>query len=374
MNNEFLTMQNIARQTLLTLQDNLVLPNLCYRDFSDAYTDMGDTIQVRKPVVLEAHEFTDGDTVNRSALKESSVPVTLSTIATVDVGWSALEGATQMNESKLQRDFIAPAAQALAEKINGDGLRLYRKIINHSGQAGTTPSGLADFSAIRKQLNQNRAPLAGRVAIWDVEADASFSEIQGLTKVCEAGTAQTLREGEIGRLYGLDNYMSQAVQTHKAGTLTATGNGIKVKTAITNQMEVTLSTTASGTLTGTLKAGDRLTFGTAYGLVAQDVTASGNEVTVPLLAPLTVSAGTAVTLDSDYTANLAFHQNAIAFVSRPLLLPKGVEAYVATDRHNGISLRVFRGFNTETKREVMTMDVLYGFALLYPELAMVYRG
>ena len=57
MANEFLTLQTIARQALPRLIENLVFPNLCYRDFSNDFSDLGDTIRVRKPVVLTAEEF-----------------------------------------------------------------------------------------------------------------------------------------------------------------------------------------------------------------------------------------------------------------------------------------------------------------------------
>ena len=37
--------------------------------------------------------------------------------------------------------------------------------------------------------------------------------------------------------------------------------------------------------------------------------------------------------------------------------------------YNGISLRVVRGYDMVHKREMLSMDVLYGFKTLYPELA-----
>ncbi|MCF0120785.1 MAG: P22 coat protein, partial [Oscillospiraceae bacterium] len=57
MPNSFITIQEIARETLPRLLDNLVFPGLIYKDFSETFTCYGDTIQVRRPVVLEAREF-----------------------------------------------------------------------------------------------------------------------------------------------------------------------------------------------------------------------------------------------------------------------------------------------------------------------------
>ena len=42
--------------------------------------------------------------------------------------------------------------------------------------------------------------------------------------------------------------------------------------------------------------------------------------------------------------------------------------------YNGISLRVVRGYDMKYKREMLSMDVLYSFATLYPELACRYMG
>lgn len=370
MGNTFITMQNIARQTLMRLHENLVLPNLCYRDYSSDFSDLGDTIQVKKPVVLEAKSFKDGDTVQRQDMKESSVAVKLDKIATVDVKWGAIEGATNLTEAKLQTDFIEPAAVALAEKINRDGLALYSQIPGVLGTAGTTPNDLAALSAIRKYLNKNKAPLTNRRAVWDVEADAKLSEIPNLTRVSEAGTPQTLREGEIGRLFGLDNYMSQGVLEHAVGaTGTVLIDGAATKGA--TKLHVDGLTTA-------FKVGDRFTIAgdaTSYVVTgAGALETADQDIEIAPALQKAAADNAAVTVGGAYTANIAFHQNAIAFVTRPLMLPKGVEAYVASDEYNGVSVRVYRGFNTETKQEVMSMDVLYGYKLIYPELACVYMG
>ena len=57
MANSFITLKSIARRALPRLMDELVFPSLIYKDFSDAFSDLGDTVQVRKPAVLTAREF-----------------------------------------------------------------------------------------------------------------------------------------------------------------------------------------------------------------------------------------------------------------------------------------------------------------------------
>lgn len=374
MGNEFLTIKNIARQTLPRLIENLVFPNLVYRDYSEAFAFQGDTIQVRKPVTYTAAEFNQSTGVSAQDAKEESVNVTLNHLATVDIEFTAIQRATNVDD--LNRLFLEPAAVALAEKINADGLGLYADIPYIGGTAGTTPDGLDDFAAARKILNQHKVPLTQRRAVWDVEADAKFTTVDGLVKVNEAGTARALREGEIGRVFGLDNYMSQAVKSHNKGTLAAGGTSgkITVKTAVTGASQVTLDVTASanGTLTGTLKAGDILTVGSKTYTVTEDATAETNEIVAKVYPAITAAADAEVTVTANHTANLVFHENAFAFVTRPLSAPAGVESYVTS--YNGVTMRIVRGYDMQYKKEMLSMDILYGYKTMYPELAVRYLG
>ena len=75
MGNEFISLKQIARKALPRLMDELVFPNLIYKDFSEAYSDLGDTVQVRKPGVLTAHEFDESTGVSYEDIKESTVDV-----------------------------------------------------------------------------------------------------------------------------------------------------------------------------------------------------------------------------------------------------------------------------------------------------------
>ena len=85
-----------------------------------------------------------------------------------------------------------------------------------------------------------------------------------------------------------------------------------------------------------------------------------------------LAGGESAELVASHTANLCFHPMAFAFVTRPLTAPGGVESYTTT--YNGISLRVVRGYDMKYKKEMLSMDVLYGFKTLYPELAVRVLG
>lgn len=371
MSNEFLSIKNIARQALPRLIENLVFPNLIYKDYSDAYeVGKGATIQVRKPVVLTASDFNEGSGVSAQDVKEKSVEVTLDKLATVDVEFGAVARATSVDD--LNRLFIEPAAAALAEKINSDGLALYKDIPYFCGTVGTTPDGLDDFANAAKILDKNKAPTTLRRGVWNPDAMAAFRQIGYIVNAEKSGSTEALRAGSIGNIFGIDNYMAQGVKSVSSSAPTAGGtgaSGYKVKTAVTADDDVVLvsNASASGTLTGGVKAGDLVTIDGKQYTIMQDSDAASNELAIKLDRPATISANAAATLACGGAQNLVFHQNAFAFVTRPLAAPAGVESY--TTSFNGVTLRVVRGYNMQYKKEMLSMDVLYGYKTMYPELA-----
>lgn len=376
MGNSFLTVKNIARQALPRLIENLVFPNLIYKDYSEAFeVGKGATVQVRKPVVLTASEFDSTTGTTAQDVTEESVEVTLDKLATVDVEFGAIQRATNVDD--LQRLFIEPAMVALAEKINGDGLALYKDIKNTVGTAGTTPDGLDDFANAAEVLDNNKVPTALRHGVWNAAAMAKFRQIGDIVNAEKSGATEALRRGSIGDIFGIDNYMAQGVKTSEGTALEAGGTGatgVKVKTAVTADDDVVLvsNASASGTLTGSVKAGDIVTIGGKNYIVKSDATAASNELAITLTENITVSANTAASVVTANANNLVFHENAFAFVTRPLSAPAGVESY--TTSYNGISLRVTRGYDMQYKKEMLSMDVLYGYKTMYPEMAVRVLG
>ena len=365
MANSFVTLRDIARTALPHLMNNLVFPRLIHSDFTDALAaKQGDTVQVRKPVNYISRDFDPEAGTQTQDLEEGSVEVKLDKIASVDIEVSALDAA--LNFDSIERLFIEPAAIALAEKLNADGLALYRDVAAAVGTAGKTPSDLTDLAAVRGALNDALVPQAPRCAVWDTAADTAFATVPALVNAEKSGSTDALREGAIGRVFGIDNYMSQAVIKHETGITAAESVTLKNKVS---EGASSLDLTGS-TLTGKLKAGDLLMIGDKSYTVTEDTYPAAANVIIgakvfPALPAL--AAGTAVTLVGSHTANLAFHPSAFAFVTRPLSAPAGVESYVTS--FDGISLRVVRGYDMKYKREMLSMDVLYAYKTIYPELA-----
>ena len=357
---DFLSAKNIARQALPILKENLVFPILSHLEFSNEFSRVGDTIQVRKPPVYKADEFNGA--IKKQDATEKPVLVTLDKIADVSVEIGPREMALSIEDFNNQ--VLIPAVIAIAEKINNDGLELYKDISNYCGVAGTTPQTLDIFSQSVKMLNQNKAPNYDRFAVWDFEALSKFQTIDTVISAEKTGDNKALRDGSIGKILGLENYMSQAVKNHVVGTAA----GITVKTKVENGSIIKLSGS------GTLVKGDIIEIvGTSYA-VLQDVTLATTGVDVMLSKEITevIEASTQVSKIPSHTANLAFNKNAFAFVTRPLEKAYGAESYVIN--YEGLTLRITMDYDIATKKQILSVDTLYGFKTMYEELAVRVLG
>lgn len=375
MANQFLTLKNIARRTITRLLDNILFPQLCYRNYADTFQKRGDTIQIPIPVNLEAKEFSNDTGVEFQNDVETSVDLKLDQLASVDVEYTALEMATNVDD--LDALFIRPAADALAERINADGFALYRDIRNCVGTPGTLPDSLSAFADASLLLNENKAPQQNRYAVWSPYATARLQQIPMLVNTSAYGSRETILSGEIGQVFGLRNFMSQAVVNHLAGSLAGTSYTLTVTAKSAGFVEITASA-SSGTVSisgKTLVCGDLLLADDYTLLVSADCTASSaTKITVPVDAASYAAAkiGDTVTVAANHDANLVFQKEAFAFATRPLTTPAGVDSYTVTN--NGISLRVVHGYDQRYKRDLLSMDVLYGYKTIRPELAVRYMG
>lgn len=375
--NTFLTTPVIAREALLRLRNFLVMKALVYNDYSNTFQKQGDKIRVKKPAVYVADEF--GSQINLQSIGESDVEVSLNHLADVSVAITAKERALNLEDFNSQ--VLDPAMEAIAQKIDADIHKdFYKEIARFAGASGTTPDALDDFADAALALNLNRVPMANRVGVWDPTAVSKFSVIPAIVNAEKSGSTLALREGSIGRVQGMDNFMTQNVQTHAAGTFTAVTTPKVNTTAVKDSNTLVLK---GGSGTETLKAGDIFYITTGgkkyYYAVSADVAAEGGVVSLTTVGKVQIAhvVDDVVTFPDKtaggHVANLAFHNRACAFVSRPLEAPMGGAAGY-TANFEGIAIRVVFGYDIEKKTEIMSIDTLYGVKAVYPELAVRYLG
>ena len=133
--------------------------------------------------------------------------------------------------------------------------------------------------------------------------------IPAIVNAEKSGSTQALREGSLGRVMGLDNYMSQGVHQHTTGITSA--SAVKVNGAVTaGATSLAIDGTA---LVGKLVKGDVLTIdGKSYVVTEDSADAASNAISgvkvYPALPDIKDNAD--VTLAGSHTANLGFHPSA----------------------------------------------------------------
>ena len=77
-----------------------------------------------------------------------------------------------------------------------------------------------------------------------------------------------------------------------------------------------------------------------------------------------------IAANGGYVPSIAFHKNAIALVTRPLALPQGA-AKAAIVNYDGFGLRVVYGYDMNTKKDTVSIDMICGVKLLDQNLISV---
>ncbi|MDY4785119.1 P22 phage major capsid protein family protein [Pygmaiobacter massiliensis] len=378
MANTFLTPSIIAKEAMMQLRANCVMAGLVHRDYSGEFVKgVGDTVTIRKPATFEAKEFDRASGIQIQDATEGSDTIKLDKL--LDVSFEVTSEQLTMDIADFSVQLLQPAMQSFAQKIDLYLLGLYKDIPASSGTAGTTPSTIAAITDARQVLGESLVPLPNRRLVIDPAVENSFLQLSTFheaDKLGDNGTA--MREASLGRKFGFDIYTDQNVLTHTKGTL-AVGGGTSPKIhpkAAGDVGATTLTLNVSGgtspTLTGTLKAGDSITIGSNTYLVTKDATAASNEIAVEFTPGLKAAVVTTdeVTVGNSYVANLAFHRNAFALVTRPLALPNGISGeQKAIVNYDGFGLRVIYDYNSQYKKDVISIDMLCGVKTLDSRLA-----
>lgn len=366
MSNTFLTVNEIAKESLMRLQNNLVLGSLVHRDFSNEFSSKGDTITVRKPASFVAKDFTNATETQN--ISEGSVPVSLNKIADVTVEVTSKQ--LGLNVRDFGEQVSEGAMQALAQKIDSDLAGLYADIPFASGTAGTTPAALANIANVGKELNNNKVPFGNRRLVIDPEAQASLVILDAIAGADKSGSTMALREANMGRILGFDTYMDQNIKSHIKGDLTTGAEG--ATGTVNVSVNPNLVTIAAGGNKKKLNKGDIISFADVdgtYVVTANAETLADGSGTVTIYPAVSEDfTSKAITVVNSHVASLGFHKNAFALVNRPQALPLGgANGYIAN--YNGLSIRVTMGYTMSSKVNTISFDILYGVKTLDPALA-----
>lgn len=366
MANTFLTPSIVAKEALMVLQSNLVMADLVHRDYADEFVSVGDTISVRKPAKFTAKNFT-GHTSAQEATEES-VQVKMDRFRDVTVHVTSKE--MSLDIKSFSEQVITPAMQAIAQAVDEDLLAVA------VAKAGATVAGhanatnLADIADLAKQLDLNKVPMQNRRLVMHPTHKYRYALTDNLSKVSYAGDNMTLRDALLGRVYSLDTYMDQnAPDTIAATAGTATGYKVSGSKDATT---VALSSVTAAS--ATVKKGDAFILdGYLYRFTADATASSGAVSAVTIDQPLVKAVSNADITIIAAPHSVAFHRNGIALVTRQLALPMGAPnaAYASAD---GLGVRVVYDYDSDTKTDKVSFDIIYGIKELDSNMICVLKG
>lgn len=397
MANTLLTISMITREALRVLENNLTFTKHVSRTLDDRFAvegaKIGRSIRIRKPpkyLVVDGATFVAQDSV------ETEVTLTV-TQKHVPMQFSAMDLTLDIDD--FSERFIKPAVAPLANRIDYDGLQLYKDVPRIVGTPGTVPTDMEIFLDAGAELDEEAVPRDDmRATVLEPRAQAKV--VNGLQGLFQDSTevARQYREGTMGRSGGYKWNMDQNVATHTAGTFT-TGSTPVVAGA--GQTGATINTSGWVISTAVLKQGDVITFAGVNAVnpqskddqgilrqfvVTADTSSDGAGLAaVPISPAITttgafqnVTAGPADsaaivpfgTEDGTSKQNLAFHKDAFAMATVPLILPRGTDmAAQISDPQLGISMSLVRDYDINETNFPTRIDVVYGWVTQYPELA-----
>jgi hypothetical protein len=410
MSNNLLTISKITNEALMVLENELTFTGEVDRNYDDQFAvvgaKIGNTVNVRRPGRFIG---TTGPALNVEDFNETSVPVTLSTQFHVDTQFTTQDLALSLD--MFSDRVLKPAIAAIANKIDRDGLVMAKNnTANIVGTAGTPPTGLITYLTGAAYLDSEGAPRDGRRScivepftsativdslkgLFMPSAKITSQYEKGLMGTDSAGMKWKMDQNVVNQTFG-----SYSTATLACATTTATGF-LTSGWASTSTIALTATTATAG-----LKQGDVIQIANvfavnpqnrqAYGsnklrnfVVTADVTVSTSGTTSVIVSPAVITAGqfqnvnlaatsaTAVVTPFNNTGvvspqNIIMHRNAFTVAMADLELPEGVHfAGRASDKELGMSIRVVRQYTINNDSIPTRLDVLYGWAPLYPELA-----
>lgn len=401
MSNTILTSSLIAKETLAVIENNCAFGGMVNREYETVQSqsmssgyEPGATLNIRKP---SRYTYRSGRVAVPQASVDSTIPLTLSQ-GGADINFNLFERTLQITDRRIQKKINAAAATIINE-IDRVGLLLAKTAVyntlNPTGALPTTQiEAVNAITAINRRLDEMGAPrdnMRGLVMNPGFNA-SSVSGFAGLFN----GQAKLGRQYDSGLMVdalGLSYAMDQNVAVHTNGAATATNiNGAGQTGSTINVIAVAGGTLAAGTvitLPGVFAVNPQSRVSTgvlADFVVTADAVATATSISIspaivtsgpyqnvtasPTTAQPYVIKGAAST---SYGCNVGFHEDAFTLAMVPMATPpSGTGARVEQISHNGYTIKVTDFYDGTNDNVITRLDVLFGWAATYPELAVKY--
>lgn len=397
MANTYLTISMITREGLRVLVNNLVFARNINRDYDDQFArsgaKIGSVINIRKP---PRYVGRTGDALSVEPATETSIPLTLTTLFGVDLEFSDVDLLLSIDDFK--KRFISPSMSKIANKLDQDGLKLYKQVPAFVGTPGTTPVLLLTYLLAGVAMDNEATPQDGqRFIVFTSLMQATIVDaLKGLFQAAQQ-IAMQYRKGRMGEAVNFTWMMDQNVATHRVGAL----GGVPTTNGANQQGSTLLTKGWTAVAAPRVKEGDTFTIAGMFqvnpqsyestGILRQFVITAdassdaGGLVTLSIYPPITpagpfqtvdVLVADAIALTINGAANtatpqgLAYHPDAFTLGMADLDVPRGTDmAERIASKELGISIRFIRDYDIRSNSRPCRSDILYGYAAPRPELA-----
>ena len=396
MPNALVTIDTIADRALAVAHEKLQFIGTVNRDYDEEFgragKKAGDTIRIRNPNQYTRRQ--GSRVMNTQAQAETTQNLTVSIQDGVDMEWNGAEMTLSLDE--YTKRYISPAMDILVSGIESDFLQAMTKATaNTVGTKGTVPgaSTTTVLGDARAMLNMNLAPKGNRSAQIDSTTMASLGNaVRGFYED-RAQIKEAMREGFISRHSGFDWYENERIltlansddvtaNTNADALVTDGGSSIAVSEDLAQAKQVVGSVfTVAGVYAchAETKAPyahlQQFTI-TATGAVSATVTPTIYLTGAKKNVGSVTGADLAVTVFNE--ATLTFIGAASASVKYGLLYDKDAFTFATADlpimktgecvrkQHDGLSLRLWRSGDIVNDRELLRIDILYGWLAMRP--------
>lgn len=415
MANSILTPVQITREALRRLHQKLNFVGNVNRQYDDRFADSGAKIGQQLNIRMPS-KYVTGSGASISAYQdhvERSTPLVVSSQTWVAVSFTTKELTLELDD--FSDRIIDPAMDQLAAVIESSCLSIAKNLVPNVVNA--TTDGLLTykrFQQLGQRISENLAPAGSRSACLSPFSKVEFLDaVKGLFQASE-NLKEGYREGRMGRTGGFDVYENTLLPSHSTGSLAGSpvtdGSALGTSTtanAWVSQTTLQIDGATSGT---TIAAGDIITLSGVYDIhpesknnlgrlkrfivqsavtlttAADDyavvvkpglIYGSGNAYQNAALSGVANTDGLTVTrigaVSSAFGVDLAFHEDAFVFATADLEDVARYGAWGARESQDGISMRIARQYAIGSDTVPCRIDVLWGFAGLYPEFAAQHR-
>ena len=388
-NDVLLSPSIISKESLVILNNNLVMAGRVNRQFEDQFgAKIGTQLTVRKPNKFIVSE---GAGLQVQDIIEPSTTITVTNQSHVDFQFGS--AALSLVVEEFRERYLKPALEKLANRIDRGVVLNYTSIYNEVGTPTSTPSNFASLALVAQRLDEEAAPQQDRTMVLNPKAYWAIAV--GISSVYVQSVAEPGFKGYIPNIANMEIFLDQNIPTQLtgswAGTPTVLGAGQTGSTLVTTGWTANI-----GSL---LNVGDVFTIAGVNAVNPESLTStgalrnfvvtasassnSGGNSSISIYPAMITSgayqtvdaspiSGAAITVISgasgaNLAKNLGFTRDCFGLVTVPLIMPDGVD-FKSQEQYKGINLRVIRAYDINNDVLPTRIDVLWGTTTFYPEL------